>query len=178
MLKNISYQRKFYLLIAFSALFAVLSYQWVFAKTIDLYSQNKSLNTRVEEADNAPKKFAVLHNKLTAINHVIDIRKTDTLQNVHDFLLSTLSRYCSENNTILKSFPETSVYRQGDFEIETNGFTVQGGFISLLKLVYLLEQKERTGKISSVVFQAVKDNELQRNILTATVYLQTVKNVE
>ncbi len=178
MLQNLTYKKKYYLLLAFTALFAVLAYKWAFSKTITLYVQNRQLENRVKEADNAPARFSALRSKLSAINHVIETRQTDSVQGVHDFLLATLSRYCKENNTVLKSFPETSVYRQGDFEIETNSFTVQGDFISLLKLVYLLEQKERTGKVSSVVFQSGKDNDLQRTVLTATVYLQTVKNIE
>lgn len=166
------------MLILFSVLFGVFIYQSVFSKTIELYKRNVALNVKLREAANAPAKFEFLHKKLASLDHVIEISQSDSTQNVHDILLTTLSQYCKGHYTILKSFPETSTFTQGDFEIQTNSFTVQGSYIDLLQLLYTLEQKDRTGKISSVTFQSSKEEASQKLVLSATVYLQTVKNIK
>ena len=166
------------MLVLFSVLFGIFVYQSVLSKTIDLYKQNRALSVTLKAASDAPAKFQLLRKKLSSLDNVIQSRQLDSSQSVHDFLISVLSKYCKENNTILKSFPETSTFTQGNFEIQTNSFTVQGSFVNLLQLVYLLEQKHRTGKLSSVNFQSAKDMDSQKVVLTATVYLQTVKNIK
>jgi hypothetical protein len=177
-LRNLSYERKFQLLILFSVLLGLVVYQFALSKTISLYKQNIQLNAKIKEASTAPAQFASLRKKLNSIDKVLQNQQNDSTQNTHDILLSTLSKYCKENNTTLKTFPETSFDKQGNFEIQTNTFTVQGNFTNLLQLVYLLEQKQRAGKISSVSFESFRDINTQKNILTASAYLQTIKDIK
>ena len=155
--------------------FALFIYQTVLAKTIQLYAQNKELNLKLKEASGAPAQLALLYKKLSALDNVLQSPNSDSAQNTHDVLLSSLSRYCKENNTTLKRFSEPTFNNQGEFEIQTNSFTAQGSFSNLLRLIYLLEQKQRVGKISSVSFETSKDINTQKTLLTANVYLQTIK---
>src|SRR5579859_7933984 len=175
MLKNLTYQRKFQLLIACSALAFILIYLTTLSKTIDVYKKNKSLSAKLTEASAAPAQFQVLSKKLSSLDAMIQSRQADTSANVHDIILSFLGNYCKQSNSVLKSFPETFSSAEGEFEIQTHTFSVQGNFISLLKLVYALEQKVRAGKVSSVSFQSSRDPETKRNILISTVYLQNIK---
>lgn len=176
MLSSLTYKRKFQLLLLFAALFGVLVYQTALSKTILLYRQNKALDVHLKDAEAAPGRFKQLHAKLKAIDQVVQQSQYDSTQNMHDYLLGILSSYSKQNNIFIKSFPETAFYRQGDFEIQTNIFVLQGDFIKLLQLVYQLEQKQHLRKVSSVQFQSTKDMDAGKTILTATVYLQTVKN--
>jgi hypothetical protein len=176
MFQNISFQRKYQLLLLVSGLLMLCIYQFAISKTVDLYRRNNELNAKLAEAVNTPQQVDAIHKRLKALDKLIPSRKTDSVGSVHDTLLSVLSQYCKENSVLLKSFPETSTYEEGSFEIETNSFTLQGNFIPLLRLVYLLEQKERIGKISSLNFQSAKDYDSKRTVLPLTVYLQTVKN--
>ena len=178
MLKKLSYKRKLQLLIGLSVLFSLFIYQSVISKTIVLYNQNKEFDLKLKEASSAPARVQKLTQQLVSLDHLIQSRQTDTSNNVHDLLLGFLSSYCKENKTVLKSFPETSVSTQGEFEIQSHTFAVEGSFIKLLQLVYLLEQKLRIGKVSSLNFQASKDIDTKKNILVSTVYLQNIKKIK
>lgn len=178
MFQNLNYQRKFQLLILFSVALGIAVYQLALSKTINLYHQNSLLNIQLADAENAPDRLEVLKKSLYHLDQITKNNHPDSIQNNHDLLLSSVSEYCKEKGLILKNFPETSIYKLGDYEVETNSFTVQGGFLNLLKLIYKLEQEVRVGNISSVMFQSAKDSENQKLILTATVYLQTAKNLK
>jgi hypothetical protein len=178
MLKNLSYQKKYYLSLLSSVLLAIIIYQFAISKTISLYQKNQDLNTKLKEAVNTPAQLETIYKNLASLNKFIQSNQSDSAGSVHDALLGILSRYCKENGTLLKSFPETSFYTEGNFEIQTNTFTLQGSFVPLLRLVYLLEQKERIGKVSSLNFQATKDYDSKKTVLPVTVYLQTAKNVK
>ena len=178
MLKGITYKNKLQLLSIFSLLFSVFVYQTVISKTIALYIQSKQLDQKITEASTAPIELSKLRKQLSELDMVVQNRQADTAQMVHDILLNFIGNYCKEKKLLLKSFPETFSNPNGQFEIQTHVFSVQGGFIDCLKMVYLLEQKVKVGKVSSLNFQLVKDIETKKQVLTTTVYLQNVKKIK
>ena len=100
---------------------------------------------------------------------------TDT--NTQQALLNVIANYCRDNKTVLREFPKAISKEKNDFVVETNFFTVEGDFVKLLSLVYLLEQKERIGRIASVFFQSKRDVRTKALSLSATIYVQNVKKI-
>jgi len=96
-------------------------------------------------------------------------------QNTAQTLLELVTNYCKNNHAVLREFPETNTNNQEGLMIETNRFVVEGNFSALLNLVYLLEQKNKLGKISSAVYQVKKDFKTKNKMLIVTIYLQNVK---
>ncbi len=114
--------------------------------------------------------------QMMSIDHVLGTsQRADT--NVQQQLLGIVTDYCQKRDVVLREFPKTIQKTQEDYLVETNIFTVEGDFIKLLELVYLLEQKSRIGKIASVNFLSKKDFKTKSLALTATIYLQNVKKV-
>lgn len=174
MLKGLTYRKKNQLLIVVSLMMAYLIYVFAIKKTIGAYNEYTLAEKQMELLVNAPIMSAQLEKKLFNINSKIGHQNTID-QNAEQALLELITNYCQENHVVLRAFPETTVARQRDLFVETNMFIIEGGFSSLLNLVYELEQKSKLGKIVSVRYQLKKDLRTKDMSLIATIYLQNIK---
>jgi len=86
-----------------------------------------------------------------------------------------VTSYCKDKPLLLKEFPKTVLKETDGFLVELNYFTVEGDFKNLLNLVYTLEQKVKVGKVASVNFMIKENIKTKRNELTATIYIQNLK---
>jgi len=176
MFKNLTYRKKNKWLVVGLILFAFFSYKMAFQNTISVYSDVQKLEAQLRLAQDAPQKVNQLRQQMMSIDHVLGTsQRADT--NVQQQLLGIVTDYCQKRDVVLREFPKTIQKTQEDYLVETNIFTVEGDFIKLLELVYLLEQKSRIGKIASVNFLSKKDFKTKSLALTATIYLQNVKKV-
>lgn len=177
MFKNLTYKRKNQLLIIVSVLALYLIYAFAIKKTIATYSEYIKAEKQIELAANAPAMAAQLASQLLQMDSKIGKQNIDG-QNTEQALLELITNYCQNNHAVLREFPETTIAKQGDLFIETNLFVVEGEFASLINLVYILEQKNKLGKIASVRYQLKKDFKTKEMTLTAAIYLQNVKQHE
>lgn len=174
MLRNLTYKKKNQLLIIVSVLALYLIYVFAVKKTIAAYSEYNTAEKQIELAVNAPAMAAQLQSQLLQMDSKIGKQNLNG-QNTEQALLELITNYCQNNHAVLREFPETTIAKQGDLFIETNQFVVEGEFASLIKLVYILEQKNKLGKIASVRYQLKKDLKTKEMALTAAIYLQNVK---
>ncbi len=177
MLKNLTYKKKNQLLIIVSVLALYLIYAFAVKKTIAAYSEYNKAENQIELAVNAPVMAAQLESQLLQMDSKIGKQNVNG-QNAEQALLELITNYCQNNHAVLREFPETTIAKQGDLFIETNLFVVEGEFASLINLVYILEQKNKLGKIASVRYQLKKDFKTKEMALTAAIYLQNVKQHE
>lgn len=174
MLKNLTYKKKNQLLLVVAVFTLYLIYVFAIKKTITSYNEFNKAESQIELAANAPLMAAQLEKKLLQMDSKIGKQNING-QNTEQALLELITNYCQNNHAILREFPETTVAQQGNLFIETNLFVVEGDFASLITLVYLLEQKNKLGKIASVRYQLKKDFKTKEMALTAAIYLQNVK---
>jgi hypothetical protein len=175
MLDNLTYKRKFHILLGGMVLLSLFLVSNVFSKTFDLIIQNRSLTTELAKAAEAPKELVKLKAQIGDADQILQDQKTNDSITAHERILGIVSQYCHENKVTLYNYPEPNLSRDGEFLTETNIFTVQGSFKKILELIYLLEQKEKPGKIASVNFKSTKNFETQHIELLSTIYLQTFK---
>jgi len=173
-LKELTYLRKNQLLIAAFVVLLFLVYSLAIKKTINESKQASDAEKKIELAANAPFMAAQLQKELMLMDEKIGDKNLQG-QNTAQTLLELVTNYCKNNHAVLREFPETNTSNQEGLIIETNRFVVEGNFSVLINLVYVLEQKNKLGKISSVVYQLKKDFKTKKNVLIATVYLQNVK---
>lgn len=173
MFKTLSYKKRNKLLLIAASFLAVVVYFLAIKKSIVVIKQYRALKEQLQIASDAPQKAAELQKKLAELDHVLE-QQQQTTTSVQETLLGFITNYCQNNNLILREFPKTIHVNEKDFLIETNVFTVEGGFLKILPMIYLLEQKNKIGKIASVNFQTKKDFKTKNTALTATVYLQNV----
>lgn len=157
-----------------AALVLYLIYAFGISKSIAAYQESKSIQQKMELVKNAPALTQDLEKQLAHMNARIG---TDGLKKLRaeEPLLDLLSNYCKSNKAILREFPAAVNFQQGDLLIETNRFVLEGDFKTLLKLVYQLEQKHKLGKVASVHYAYKKDRISRQMALTATIYLQNIK---
>jgi hypothetical protein len=174
MLKNISYKKRNQVFLWGGVALFLLIYKLTFSKTIALYSECIEMEQRIERASDAPIKIAELKKQSVRLESLAGSERPDE-KNLQQLILGQVTSYCQENNVLLKEFPETIIQTEKDYEVETNCFTAEGSFDKLLRLVYVLEQKSKTGKISSVDFKTKLESRTNKLKLTATVYIQNIK---
>lgn len=160
-----------------SVLFALIIYFTTIKKTFDLYMQCNELEELLGQADNASQQMLQLEKQLQEIESVFG-EKEERSNNYQQVLLEAISNYCSRNNVVLREFPTPAVFNEQDFSVETNLVVVEGSFNNLLNLVYLLEQKNKSGKIASIQFQTKKDFKTKQQALTASIYIQNIKKTD
>jgi hypothetical protein len=177
--KELTYKKKCQYLLGGALLLLLIAYMAAFSKTIQLFIYNNALEAKVEKATKAPEQLRALESAQAAIDDQLSYYIIDTLKN-HETTLEIVSEFCFRNRLILKELPRKEVMEEEDFTIETSILSVEGNYRDLLRLVYELEQKHKIGRLSSVSFRLMKDNQLKKNILVLTVYIQNIRinNIE
>ena len=177
MFKNLTYKKKNQFLLIGTVLFLFIAYYLAFGKTILLYRQCSSMKQQLSTLSDAPNRYSALEKKLSELDQMLGGRQlSDT--NTQQVLLNAITNYCQSSKTILREFPKAISKKENEYMVETNFFTVEGSFVKLLNLVYLLEQKERIGRLASVMFQAKQDVRTKVLSLNATIYVQNVKKIK
>ncbi|MGQ0827047.1 MAG: hypothetical protein ACT4ON_01505 [Bacteroidota bacterium] len=174
LLNNLTYKKKNLLLAIGMVMSVFIVYSFGIKKTINAYIVYSDAKNKMELAVNAPKMAAQLENELMEMDKKIGSHNTRE-QNTSEVLLGLLTNYCQDNHAVLREFPKTTVAEEGDMLIETNQFMIGGNFSTLINLVYILEQKNKLGKVASVNYQLKKDFKTKEMQLTATVFLQNIK---
>jgi len=174
MFNQYSYKQKNTLL-SISAVFILILIYWLgIKKTIENYLQYNKNKDQMVLVSNAPASVLQLKQELMEINSKLGNQNINE-QNNTDKLIELVTNYCKDNQVVLMEFPQTETKLKDDLLIETNKFTISGNFVSLLKLVYLLEQKSNLGKVTSVYYKMIKNYKSKELILTAKIYLQNIK---
>jgi hypothetical protein len=174
MIAGLSHKKKNRLL-GIASLFLLLAiYRLGIKNTLNARQEYAALNEKAGMLDRMPAESSQMEKELAAIETGIKRYGQDSSEHQQQ-LLDLLTQYCQENRTVLREFPQTIISENGDLQVETNHFVIQGGFHELLLLVYTLEQKQRIGRIASVQYQLRKETKTKTTVLTATVYLQNIK---
>lgn len=121
--------------------------------------------SQLKMLENAPKVISGLEADLLKIESKIGNVETkeDDFQKI---LLQEIGKYCESDGTVLLEFPEKVSFTNEDYNIETYTLVIGGKFLDLLRLVYLVEQKYRFGKVVSLTF------ERKENLISGTISLK------
>ena len=155
-------------------LFLVLVYQMALSKTWDLYAQNITLAEKLENIHESEKNKEVVEQKQQYLEQRISSFFIDSISH-QDFLIETLTHYCHNNGILLQELPAMTSHQEGDFLVGTYKVVLEGNYKNLLKLVYLLEQKNKIGRVSSVSFIYKFDNKRKKNVLSMYLYIQNIQ---
>lgn len=176
MFGNLTYRTKNKLLFVVAVIIAFLSYKFAIKNTITQFSEYTSAKKEIDFAKDIPTRTLQIKMKIQAIDKALN-KGQENGMNVQENLLGVITSFCRDNNIVLREFPITKQNASNEFLIETNIFKIEGPFVKLLRLLYILEQKRRFGKISSVLFKSKIDFKTKSTELTATVYLQHISKL-
>ena len=162
------------LLIAVAIVIGFILYSFAIKTTLTLRQESIELKNQLQQDSDAPSKANDLKKKLIEIDKAIG-----SCQKIHidiqQALLGIVTDYCQKTNSILREFPKSISTKEKGVLIETNVFVLEGEFTKLLRLIYVLEQKNKLGKIVSVKFRTKKDFQTKNICLISAVYLQNMR---
>lgn len=174
MLKNKTYKKKLQVMLGGSALFLLLCYFVSINKTVSMIVESNKMEDLLNSVADAPNKINKIKARLLQIENSV-IKSDNENNNFQENLLEKVSKYCQVNKIILREFPQAHKYNQQNYNIETYTIAVEGPFVKLLKLVFALETTN-AGKMISVKFESKLDYKTNTNRLTATIFIQNIKN--
>lgn len=174
MFKNLTYKKKNRLLLIGAILFAMAVYSFALERTYHTYKDCTALEMQLKLAQDAPQKTITLEKRLAEMDALAGNQRGVGM-NVQQVLLGSITSYCQNNNVVLREFPKTIETEEKDLLIETNVFVIEGSFSKLLTFIYQLEQKDKIGRIASLLFQTKKDFKTKSLSLTAMIYVQSIK---
>lgn len=154
--------------------FLFVVYQLAISKSLELYNQNSSLKEKLITAKESYKSKEDLEKRIEKLDYHISSFFVDSLSH-QEYLLETISTYCHQHHVLIKEIPPKTEYREDNFEVGTHKILLEGDFIPLLKLVYLLEQKNKTGRLSSAFFSMKYDMKRKKEVLSLTLYIQNIQ---
>lgn len=152
----------------------VVVYQLAIGKSWELYDQNKMLEVKLAEDKASYANREEIAQKQAVLDQRISSFFIDSLNN-EKILLETISTYCRQHHVVLSELPASVEYKEGNFEIGTYKIKLEGRFIPMLKMIYLLEKQSKIGRVSSVDFNMTYDYKRKKEILYMTVYIQNIQ---
>lgn len=177
MFKNLTYKHKYQLLLATAVLFLIIVYAFGIRKTIDQYIEYKKLKVNYDEAEQAPQYLAAIKSEIDQLNKL-----TNTLgsngERDQPVLLEVITDFSKVSDLIIRDFPQTIEKNVEDYIIEQNKIVVAGDFLSVIKLVYLLEQERGMGQVVSADFKMTLDKATKKRYLQTTIFIQKIRSNE
>ena len=172
MLKGLSYKIKNRLLVSAFIVMLVISYEFAVSKTIDMSNECNKIEQQITTAGDSPEQIKQLEKEK---QHLYEMMGKEISNNeLQQSLLSAVTNYCNDRGTTLEYFPKPIISNNGNLNLETNIFTVEGSFNKLLQFQYLLERKYKMGKIASVLYKAKRNYDTKKYTLIITIYIQNL----
>lgn len=151
-----------------------LSYKFAIVKTIALGREYNNLKKEEVLFKDIPVQLSVLKSKEQQYDSIL---KKMNLGNtsLENNLLRTLNQQVEQHRLKLLDFNEPHAYMDGENQLNTFHFSLEGNFTDILKAVHTLEQKGNFGTLVHLDFQTKRNYRANKNYLVATVLMQYVQ---
>jgi hypothetical protein len=170
---SLTYSNKCLLVLASFFIFLILAYNISFSETIKNRNEIHKKEVKLAWLKEKEKEIPFLKSKIELVEKAY---KDGDSCFVRDKLTAFISDFSENNNCIVTEIPISSIYSNGTILIETNSFTIKGGFNQLLKLQSLIEKQFKlTAKIMSAHFFSIKENQTKHKSLYLTLVTQSFR---
>ncbi len=146
----------------------LLIYLLSIRRTVGLYQTYRANQAAIERAASAPGEIARLEAQVGALQQ--NGLKVYDQEN----LLVEVTRFCRSHDLLITTFPSSDRVVENSYPIITNTLEVQGAYKDMVRLVHLLEQKERLGSVSSLKFYTQKDRISKKTYLRLSIVLRNL----
>ncbi|MBN1462686.1 MAG: hypothetical protein JXQ69_09380 [Paludibacteraceae bacterium] len=174
MFQQLTIKVRFYIFLAGILLAILLSYQLAIKKTIVLSAENKEQTLQLDSIKQGAFQINQIKAKLNELRGQIGSQASSNMD-VHQEILNTCSKFCAENNLLVREYPDKELIEVGSSKLEINKIIVEGSFHKSLQLVHLCENDKRLGRVVSVQFVKQKDVYAQKEKLLTSIYLQNMQ---
>lgn len=153
-----SWQQHLIALFTGAILMLLIAFQLPVQRSWSIYNEYSVGRKQIVQAAAAPIEVTRYQQQLKQqgpiANHTYD----------RELLLEKVTEFCREKELLVTGFPEAQQIEENGQAIVTNQIEVQGAYKSMVELLYLLEQDQKLGVISSVRFYTVKKRENQNEL--------------
>jgi hypothetical protein len=151
-----------------------LCYLLAFSKTINLRNEYRKLSKEVSYYNHTSNEIYQLNAKRSFYDSILDNMNLNhtTLENN---LLRVLNQESQIHNLKVIDFNEPHKFSEENSLLNTHIFTVQGNFNDILNVIYKLELQGNFGSIIHLKYSKKKDYKLNKDFLTATIFIQNLK---
>ncbi|MEK6152019.1 hypothetical protein WIW50_02100 [Flavobacteriaceae bacterium 3-367] len=151
-----------------------LCYKFAIAETIALGREYNNLKNEEVLFKDIPVQLSVLKSKE---QHYDSVLKKMNLGNtsLENNLLRALNGQVEKHGLKLLDFNEPHAFQDGENQLNTFHFSLEGNFTDILSTVHTLEQKGNFGALVHLDFQTKRNYRANKNYLVATVLMQYVQ---
>jgi len=174
MFQQLTIRVRFYLFLVGILLAILLSYELAIKKTLVLSAENKAQSLQLDSVKQGAIQINQIKTKLEKLKGQIG-SQTSSNVDVHQEILNTCSKFCSNNNLLVREYPDKELIEVGNSKLEINKIVLEGSFHKALQLVYQCEKDKRLGRVVSVQFDKQKDVYAQKERLLTSIYLQNMQ---
>lgn len=164
------YKKRYQLLLSGAAVFLVIAYWLAFGKTWRLRQEVVQLEQQRSSAGQAWREIEHYEQQLAQLEAN---QGSGTFS--QNQLFQTVTAFCQERQLSIQALPESRIYNEQDLNILHNQIQIQGAFIPMVQLIYLLEQEQSLGRVVSVDFGTKRNPRSRQEELCATIHLQNIQ---
>ncbi len=175
MFENITYKKKFLMLILLLIILAITGYKRSFSLTIDAYDNLQSSRLKLAEVSNSRQKIAALKNEVAYLDQVIG-KEAANADVVQQEILNTFNRI--ENGSDLVKLEEIHIANNDYFNIYTNQLILSGGYKDLLEATYQYEKEFDYSRVVSLKFFVEKEPRSGRKKLFEQLIFQNYEKIK
>ncbi|WP_282162864.1 hypothetical protein [Ulvibacterium marinum] len=175
MFENITYKKKFLVLIVLLIVLAITGYKRSFSLTIDAYDNLRSSRLKLSEVSNSRQKIAALKNEVAYLDLVIG-KEAANADVVQQEILNTFNQI--ENGSDLVKLEEIHMANNDYFNIYTNQLILSGGYKDLLEATYQYEKEFDYSRVVSLKFFVEKEPRSRRKKLFEQLIFQNYEKIK
>lgn len=151
-----------------------MAHELSFSKTLALSKEYHQLQKEILLFENGSQKLMTLQAQNKYYDSILKSKNIATHRSFQNTLLRTINSFADSTNISISTFHNPHVFITDNTKIFTYSFSLKGNFNQITKLIYLLEQEFKLGKIISVNFLKKKDFRKRSEYLECTVRLQQI----
>ncbi len=165
-----SYQQHNVFLIGFSLVLLLLIIGVSIQPTLRARAQHQLMQGQISRAASASQELKSLQAQITQLNAL------SIAPYKRELLLEKLTGFCRDKGLLVTAFPQAERLQQDESTVITHQIEVQGDYEAMVQLVYLLEQEDRLGTVSSLQFFKHKSRENRKTYLRANIVLRNLES--
>ncbi|WP_396591865.1 hypothetical protein [Allomuricauda sp. R78024] len=175
MFENISYRKKFLVLITLLIAIGITAYKRSYSITLDAYKSLKSSREKLKDVSNSQERIAILKEKVDYLDNIIG-KKATNADLVQQEIINTFTKI--KNDSDLVKLEEVHKANNEYFNIYTNRLLISGTFNELLATTYKYEKEFEFSRVVSVRFYVEKELRTRKKKLFEQIIFQNYEKID
>lgn len=164
-----SYKKKNYALLVLVILLLAVVYKRSIKTTLEIQQVRTELSEKLDKSQFVVSDIRNIQSQIAGLNRHLG-QENNTVEKVQQGFLNFFAR--KSNGLIVNQIDEVLTYQHPDFSIKTHRIVIKGGFINVLRFIYVLEKEFDLARLINVSFDYQKYPNDEREALYTTLLLQ------